>query len=62
MKEFDWKAAFVGLAIAVFLGWAGWVSLTLISRGEIIMVSEMRLQKVEAQIIVLLREVFTKDK
>ena len=58
MKGFDWKAAFIGLAITVLLGWAGWVSLTLIQRSEIIAVSEMRLEKAEAQIIVLLREVF----
>lgn len=61
MKEFDWKTAFFGLAVAVFLGWAGWVSLTLIERSEIIAVSEMRLQKLEAQVIVLLREVFSKE-
>lgn len=57
MKD-KWQMAFVGLLVSLFLGWAGWVSLTLIQRSEIIAVSEMRLQKLEAQVIVLLREVF----
>lgn len=49
MKD-KWMMAFIGLLVSLFLGWAGWVSLTLIQRGEVIINVDTRLTSVEDQL------------